>query len=322
METNSQSQASAFLDKNRAASSWAVIYYPKSGSPKTHKRWKKIRTYMEEQGICFDYVQSEGPGSVERLAAMMTANGYRTILIVGGDAALYEALNGIINAQSPTGNLPALGVIPNGFGNDFAHYWGFDEDNYKQTIDRLLLRKTRRVDVGVCKMNGGELPTRYFLNCVNIGAVASIVNIRRKTRKFWGLETLSYLTSAFLLLFQRMTFKIDFSTSGENFKKQAMTVCIGSARGYGQTTSAVPYNGLLDVSLVSPPQLTGLFHGLWLLFSGRFINHRNTSVWRTRHIVFHSTGQAPLSLDGRVLERSVREADISILPEKIDFLIP
>ena len=65
--------------------SWAVIYCPKEGSTRTHKRWDKIRRYLLAQGIAFDYVQSEGAGSVERLAAMMTRAGYRTILVVGGD---------------------------------------------------------------------------------------------------------------------------------------------------------------------------------------------------------------------------------------------
>ncbi len=318
---NRQQQATSPSGNGRAASVWGVIHCPKEGSYKTFGRWKKICRYMKERGIVFDYVQSEGPGSVERLAAMMTANGYRTIVIVGGDAALCETLNGIMSTAAPA-ERPRLGVIPNGFGNDFARYWGIDDSDYRRTIDCLMRGKTRRVDVGVCRLNNGELPQRYFINCVNIGAVASIINIRRKTRRFWGLETMSYLTSAFLLLFQRMSFRLDFTTGGERIKRQAMTICIGSAHGYGQTPSAVPYNGQLDVSLVTPPQLTQLFHGLWLLFSKRFLSHRNVSVWRTDHITFHSLGRAKMSLDGRMDSRPIEQVEISILPEAIEFLIP
>ena len=49
----------------------------------TQKRWKNICRYLTSKGVPFDYVQSEGPGSVERLASMMTRAGYRTIIIVG-----------------------------------------------------------------------------------------------------------------------------------------------------------------------------------------------------------------------------------------------
>lgn len=309
---------------------WGIIYCPKESQS---RRWNKIRNYLGEQGVQFDFVQSEGPGSVERLAAMMTRSGYRTIIIVGGDAALNHALNGIMNTASPTGQRPALGVIPNGYGNDFAHYWGFQENDYKSTVQHLLNRRTRRIDIGVLRTSpSGQthgrasrmpVPDLYFLNCVNIGTVASIINLRRKARYTFGLPApVSYLTSAFLLLFQRLSFKIDFSLNGERFKRRAMTLCIGSAHGYGLTPSAVPYNGQLDLSLVSTPQLTQLFHGMWLLFTGRFLRHKDIRVWRTRHIDVHSLSGAGISLDGRYLHQEADTFSIEIMPEEIEFLIP
>ena len=110
--------------------------------------------------------------------------------------------------------------------------------------------------------------------------------------------------------------------SGENIQQSAMSICIGSAHGYGQTPSAVPYNGLLDVTLVSKPAIFQIFHGLWLLFTGRFLSHRGIQVWRTKHIKFNKLSHAPISLDGRVYHESAQTADIEILQEEIDFLIP
>ena len=110
--------------------------------------------------------------------------------------------------------------------------------------------------------------------------------------------------------------------SGEQISQRGMTLCVGSAHGYGQTPSAVPYNGMLDVTLVSKPQLVQIFHGLWLLFTGRFLSHRGVSVWRTSHIGIASTGHAMVSIDGRVLHKDIKAVDVSILPEEIEFLIP
>ena len=304
--------------------SWGVIYCPKEGSPRTHKRWNKIRHYLEWQGVAFDYVQSEGAGSVERLASMMTRAGYGTIIIVGGDAALNHALCGIMSSESPTGRHPAIGVIPNGFGNDFAKYWGFSVDDYKSTINSLLHRRTRKVDVGTVNIQridqGNE--QLFFLNCLNLGIASSITNLKRKTSSLLGLKTLSYFISALLLLFQRTNFKFSFSMSGENIDSQAMSICIGSAHGYGQTPSAVPYNSMLDITLVSKPPLLHIFHGLWLLFTGRFLSHRGVRVWRTQHLKFTGSSRALLSIDGRVYHHQVETLDIHILPEEIDFLIP
>lgn len=44
---------------------------PESWYPKGKKRWKEIKEYMDSKGVDYDYVQSEGFGSVERLAKIL-----------------------------------------------------------------------------------------------------------------------------------------------------------------------------------------------------------------------------------------------------------
>ena len=87
------------------------------------KRWKEIKEYMDSKGVPYDYVQSEGFGSVERLAGILANNGYRTIVVVGGDGALNDVINGIMLSNAPDKENIAIGIIPNGIGNDFADYW-------------------------------------------------------------------------------------------------------------------------------------------------------------------------------------------------------
>ncbi len=67
------------------AGKWGVIYNPKAGTRKVQKRWKEIKEYMDQKGVAYDYVQSEGFGSVERLAGILANNGYTTIVVVGGE---------------------------------------------------------------------------------------------------------------------------------------------------------------------------------------------------------------------------------------------
>lgn len=308
---------------------WGIIYCPKVGSQRLARRWKKICRALDESGIVYDFVRSEQPGSVERLSAMMTRSGFRTIIVVGGDAALSDALFGIMTTESPTGSRPALGVIPNGFGNDFARYWGFSHDNYREAIGRLMLRRTRKVDVGVVdyrprKADGLTPPERrFFLNCVNVGVGAQITRIRRKTRSFFGSNTLSYLVSSLLLLLHRFNYLIRLHTSGENHKMRILTLCIGNARGYGQTPSAVPYNGRLDVTAVSVPKLGGLAKGIYLLLTGRFLGQKGIHVWRTEQMKIETDLEvpAPVSVDGHALHEDISSLEIRILPEAIDFLV-
>ena len=50
-------------------SRWGIIYCPKDGVRHIHKEWEAIRSYLTEKGVLYDFVQSEGPKSVERQKA-------------------------------------------------------------------------------------------------------------------------------------------------------------------------------------------------------------------------------------------------------------
>ena len=302
---------------------WGIIYNPKAGSRKTQKKWNEIRSYMESRGVLFDYLQSEGYGSVERLARMLANNGYRTIVIVGGDGAINDAINGIMTSSASDKDQIALGIIPNGIGNDFASYWGLEKDDYKQAVDWIINRRLRKIDVGRVSYNEGDLrKTRYFINAMYVGLGARFVWISNGTRRFWGMQWLSYLSSMFLLLFERMLHRIDMKINGEHIQDTIMTVCIGSARGYGLTPSAVPYNGWLDVSVVYRPELLQLIKGLWLLVNGRLLNLKVVKPYRTHKVKINRVQNAAISLDGRQLYYDDSSLDVRILPEALTLIIP
>ena len=277
---------------------------------------------MEERGVLFDYLQSEGYGSVERLARMLANNGYRTIVVVGGDGAINDAVNGIMTSSVERKDEIALGIIPNGMGNDFAKYWGLDEDDYKQAVDWIINRRLRKIDVGrVGYCNESVCSTRYFVNAMYIGLGARMVWISNGTRRFWGMQWLSFLSSMILLLFERKLYRVHLKLNGEHIRGKIMTVCIGSARGYGLTPSAVPYNGWLDVSVVYRPQLLQLLSGLVLLLRGRLLNHKTVKPYRTRKVKVLRAMNADVSLDGRILHEEC-PLEVRIVPEGLTLIIP
>ena len=303
-------------------SRWGIIYNPKAGSRKAQKKWNEIRDYMEERGVMFDYLQSEGYGSVERLARMLANNGYKTIVVVGGDGAVNDAVNGIMTSSAENKDEIALGIIPNGIGNDFSSYWGLDDDDYKAAIDCIIERRLRKIDVGRVGYTDKDVcSTRYFINAMYIGLGARFVWISNGTRRFWGRQWISYLSSMFLLLFERMLHRMHLKVNGEHIRDNIMTVCIGNARGYGLTPSAVPYNGWLDVSVVYRPEFLQLIKGLWLLVHGRLLNLKVVKPYRTRKIKILRAQNAAISLDGRQLYAEC-PLDVRILPEALTLIIP
>ena len=300
---------------------WGILYCPKGRGSKQRERIQRV---LDERQVEYDFVQSESADSVERLMNMLIHNGYKTIIIVGGDSALNDAVNCLMQVERQVRDEIALGVIPNGVVNDFARYWDFKEGNVEQTVDWLIQHRVRAVDLGCVRYENknGEHCHRYFLNCVNVGLIADVMNLRRQTRSLLGSRTLSFIVSIFLMIFHRMDYKMRVKVNNSVVDRKVMTMCIGSGPGYGQTPSAVPYNGMLDVSVIYHPELLQFFAGLWLLLTGRFLNHRSVHPYRTREVVVEEAKHALVGVDGRLLGKPVGPFQISVEQEVINFLIP
>ena len=304
---------------------WGILYCPKSGflsSPQ--KRWEKIERCLKAEGIAYDFVQSENSGSVDRLVKMLIANGYKTIVIVGGDSALNDAVNCLMQIDQQKRNEIALGVIPNGIMNDFAHFWDMKEDDVEQNVKWLKAHRVRKIDLGCIRYTNkdDEKCRRYFLNCINVGLIATIMNLRRQTRHYFGSRTLSFFTSFILLIFQRLDYRMHLKINTDEIKRKVMTVCIGNALGYGQTPNAVPYNGWLDVSVVYHPEMTQLFEGIYLFVRGKFLNHRSVHPYRTRKVEVLKADHAMVGIDGRMMNTPVGAFTVSVEQEVINFLVP
>src|SRR5574344_22473 len=303
---------------------WGIVYCPKNSAFHPHKRWKRIKNILAAENIDYDYVQSENSGSVDRLVKMMINNGYKTIVLVGGDSALNDAVNCLMQVDSSVRDSISLGVIPNGIMNDFANFCNIREGDDEHTIKEFKKHRVRKFDICCVRYkNKYEEPCRrYFINCINIGLIAAIMNLRRQTHHLLGLRSLSFLFSFILLIFQRMDYKMHIKINNEVLKRRIMTVCIGSSVGYGQTPSAVPYNGLLDVSVVYHPEVMQLFEGIYLFLRGKFLNHRGVHPYRTREIDIVAAEHALVSIDGRLMNTPKGPFKVTVDQEIINFLIP
>lgn len=303
---------------------WGILYCPKHGLANSKKKWLRIENCLREHKIDYDFVQSEKQDGVVRLMNMFINNGYKTIIIVGGDSALNDAVNCLMAVDKETRESIALGLIPNGLMNDFAHYWDFKESEIEQTISWLKERRVRKIDLGCIRYTNakGEKCHRYFLNCINIGLISAIMNLRQQTRRLFGSRTLSFVFSLILMIFQRLDYKMSLKINSDIIKRKVMTVCVGNASGYGQTPNAVPYNGLLDVSVVYHPEMTQLFEGFYLLITGKFLNHHNVHPYRTREVVVNEAVRALVSIDGRLMKTLAGAYKITVEQEVINFLIP
>ena len=303
---------------------WGILFIPKPGVRRTHKRWEQIRKYLDEKGVSYDVLQSESlkSSAVYRLARMLIDNGYRTLIVVGGDSPLNATVNAIMCYPDLVNEI-RLGVIPNGFGNNFAHFWGLSEDDYKGAIDNLIRGRIRKVDVGTIDYVKENVPhKRYFINAVNVGLSASIIGMTEEAQHYVGFKFLAHIITSFLLIFERKFYDLKAVINYEDVTESVMSVCIGSASGYSQTPNAVPYNGMVDVSIITQPtDFKQLASGLWLLFSGKFLSCKRVRPYRTREVEIVSADHARISVDGRMIKGEA-PLSIKVQQELLNFVIP
>jgi len=68
---------------------------------------------------------TERPGHAQELAATATAQKANTIIVLGGDGTVNEAINGVL--ASGCRQIPHIGIIPSGSSNDFSKSLGIPQ---------------------------------------------------------------------------------------------------------------------------------------------------------------------------------------------------
>lgn len=304
-----------------------IIYCPRHSDHKSvEKRWQKIADALQKHGVEYDLIQSENMQSVPRIVSMLAHNDYDTIVLCGGDSALNGAVNSLMSEEKELRDRITLGVIPNGVMNDFAHFWGFSDKNVESAAEALKVRRVRKVDVGCLFYtdNKGNKSTKYFLNCINVGLIASIQHLRSTMNRFFWSRTIAFVVSFVLLFFRRMYWKMQYTINYETEQHRVMSLCIGSALGFGQTPNAVPYSGMLDMTVIRHLHLTQLFAGIGLFLRGKILNHKAVNPYRGREVELVLPKNTPVTVDGHDLENidtSASPLKVMVEQEIINFII-
>ena len=134
----------------------------------------------EELGaVKVDVVQTTAPGHATFLASGV-AGEYASVITIGGDGAVHETINGLMQIDEK--DRPAFGLIPVGSGNDYARTIGMLED-VEAACHQLLVAQAQSLDVG--KVND-----EYFVETLSFGLDAAIalgtVEARHHTKKTGG----------------------------------------------------------------------------------------------------------------------------------------
>jgi diacylglycerol kinase (ATP) len=290
-----------------------MVFNPESNHGRSWNTVSDLRAMVDTLGGA-DWRGTEFPGHAVEIAA--AAQGYDTIVALGGDGTVHEVINGLM--QIPVETRPALGIVPVGSGNDFAFALGVPRDNPQEAVRSALTGEQRKVDIG--RITDGAGRSEYFNNSCGIGFDAAI-NIR--TRKITWLHGFAmYLTAtlqSIALNFEGPLMKVTYDGGG--FELPTMMVIVGNGPreggGFLVTPDAKIDDGALDfvyVTQVSRPRMLQL---MTKFMNGTHVREPDVHLATTTRLRIESNRAVPIHLDGELFapyEANVRVIEIETLP--------
>ncbi len=168
-----------------------LIFNPAAGA-RRRRRFERVAGALAARGIGFSVSDTAAPGDAERLAREAALGGVGVVVAAGGDGTIAEVANGL------AGTGAALGVIPTGTANVFAHEHGLAFQPAAIAAS-LAARSTRPLLPGEAEFADGR--RRLFIQMLGVGFDAAVVAAldsilkRRIGKGAYVVETLRQLSA-------------------------------------------------------------------------------------------------------------------------------
>jgi YegS/Rv2252/BmrU family lipid kinase len=293
---------------------WFVILNPHAGSGKGNKDQAEILKRLTKAEFHYELVVSEFPKHIIQLTIDAIEQGFRNLIIAGGDGSLNEVVNGIFQQSACSPEEITVGMIPVGTGNDWIKTFGIP-NYYKEAVKIIKQGKTMRQDIGRITFTENEVKKAcYFANMAGFGFDAMVAGktnqLKNKGRTGISLY-LQALGSSFL---NYQTAKTHVAIDGQVFDELIFSVSIGIGKynggGMMQAPAAIPDNGLFQVTIIRKIGLFGILRNLSGLYSGKYVNDYRVSTFQAKNISISSAQNIAGEADGETLGDSKFEIEI------------
>ncbi|MCL2675257.1 MAG: diacylglycerol kinase family lipid kinase [Firmicutes bacterium] len=263
------------------------IVNARSGGGKGQKTLKKIMNYCYKNHVEYTVHLTNSQGHATRIAKALCDNDSHLIAAVGGDGTFHEVLNGITDFEKT-----ALGFIPSGRGNDFAHGVGIPLDPIK-ALKAIISGKEKRMDY--LSMGGKR--------CLNVGGTGLDVNVLLKVAG--SQNKLTYYRSLLHCIFHFEPFDVTV-TAEDGAEKTYTCLMIGTANGsqFGGGIKLSPLSkaddGLMNVVIMSMPADGKILKVLPKFTKGKHLDLPVTTHFTAKSVKIKTDKPRPLQMDGEI----------------------
>lgn len=264
-----------------------MYYYvinPAAGKGAINSLQEKLRLRLRELGIDGEFAKTTGPGDATKMVRAAIDKGYNTVVIVGGDGTVNEAVNGV------TKDTVAVGIIPIGASNMLAHRLGIT--SWHQACEVLAAR--RLTDYGL--IAAGQ---KYFLSTLTLGFETDL-DKQVETTPHTGLR------GRMGQFVQAMGHARDYDafecriTIDENLQLTAPIFSLSVTNRKFEDPLA---DNRLMVTMVDKPDRKQLTSYLWNVLKKDYIDE-GISRFSAKRVVIETTPETGLMIDGKLSGRT------------------
>lgn len=294
---------------------WFVIVNPVAGRGRGLRDWPVISGLFNQHSIAFDARFTERKYHATELAVYAVNNGYRRVVIVGGDGTINEAVCGVFLQRQVSASQVLLAVVAVGIGNDWIRMFGIPR-SYSDAVHSMVQGYSFLQDVGRVTFYESCVPqVRYLTNVGSFGFNGLICKCYSKMRERGYHGRLLYLWSILKTVFKYRSVKVDITVDDRKVcsgKLFTATVGIGkyTCGGISQTPYAVADDGLFDMTLIPSMSRLKLFSRFRVLYTNNIYNITGVALHRGAVIKVSQANQLAgveperellLELDGEVM---------------------
>lgn len=252
---------------------WYIIVNPRAGSGKTMSEWVPAEQKLDKLGIPYNTVFTGHKRHATALSYEAASEGYRKIMVVGGDGSVHEMLTGIGRWCRDNDCDPAaftIGVAPIGSGNDWIKTLKVPSD-VKEVIGMMENRMFGRMDLVELRFNDGR--SVFMANGAGTGFDSHVCRRVNFQKERGTRSKMIYFKALLHTVMHMKTIDIAVTADGEVvFNGTCMSVAMGNGKWSGGGMRQVPLaeidDGKLDVMIVPKISVFKIIKEIPRLFNG------------------------------------------------------
>lgn len=302
---------------NTSKTDWFFIVNPHAGSGKTMCEWVPAEQGLYNSHIPFVTAYTDHKRHATELARAAASEGFRRIMVVGGDGSVHEAYNGIMQWCDECGGDPEdfiLAVAPIGSGNDWIKSLDIPHDIDK-VMEMLRTGMFGKMDVIRLECNDiedtGRKDVRYMANVGGTGFDSHVCERVNRQKERGKRNKLIYLNGLQYTVRHLKPVRLMVVADGEEvFRGECLSIALGNGRYSGGGMQQVPHaeidDGKLDALIVPKLGLPTIIREMPKLFSNSIDETEQLITVQCRElqiIPLDSGSRDIIELDGEIVGR-------------------